>query len=253
MPPPRSTPFSENQRRHCRFDGELEGDAKDGTKRRPLVATEDLFVDHHVREYAETLPEGIQGKPEHLIPLTGAQLSRMPRYRLLQSMTGRKPITKEELYHEASLWRDAFTEDYRGNISVSQMHIHKDTCFKYVVQNGLRKAKHCRFHFNHFVKLAVKSVVDGVAKVRDCVLARTGKELVLPRTPGQPEIDQVQHESDTGQQLLLKPMNALGANVIVDDKCGKLGRVSPIRWNPLEGSSNGPTQVALRGNMDCYP
>ena len=29
-----------------------------------------------------------------------------------------------------------------------------------------------------------------------------------------------------------------------------LGRVLPVRWNPLEGSSNGPAQVALRGNID---
>ena len=121
-----------------------------------------------------------------------------------------------------------------------------------MVQNGVRKAKHCRFHFNHFVMLAVKSLVDGVAKVRDCVLARTGKDLVLPRTPNQPEINLVQHDHDTGEQLILKPTNALGPSVIIDDKCGKLGRVSPIRWNPLEGSSNGPAQVATRGNMDYH-
>ena len=248
--PPRSTPFSEKQREYCRFDGKIEGDAKDETKRRPLVATENLFVDHHLRDYSASFPEGVQGKSEHLIPLTGAQLSRMPLYRLLQPMTLRMPITKGELYNEAVLWRNAFAEDYRSNISVSQMHMHKDTCFKYVVQNGVRKAKHCRFHFNHFVKLAVKSIVDGIAKVRDCVLARTGKGLVLPRTPGEPEMSLVQYDVATGDQIALKPTAALGPTVIIDDKCGKLGRVSPIRWNPLEGSSNGPAQVATRGNMD---
>ena len=54
------------------------------------------------------------------------------------------------------------------------------------MQHGVRKAKHCRFHFNHFVTIAVRSVVDGVSKVRDIVFARTGKDLVLPRAPGQP-------------------------------------------------------------------
>ena len=116
----------------------------------------------------------------------------------------------------------------------------------------MRLAKHCRFHFNHFVKLAVKSVVDGVAKVRDCVLARTGKELVLPRQPGQPEMNQVQYDDSTRKQIPLKPMTSLGPSVIIDDKCGKFGRVSPIRWNPLEGSSNGPAQVSIRGNMDQH-
>ena len=37
---PRSTPFSSQHQKDCRFDGELEGDARDASKRRPLVATE---------------------------------------------------------------------------------------------------------------------------------------------------------------------------------------------------------------------
>ena len=48
--PPRSTPFSEHQQKNCRLDGELEGDFMDPAKRRPLVPTEDLFVDRHLRE-----------------------------------------------------------------------------------------------------------------------------------------------------------------------------------------------------------
>ena len=38
-PEPQNTPFSEQQRKECRMDGELEGDARDPEKRRPLVAT----------------------------------------------------------------------------------------------------------------------------------------------------------------------------------------------------------------------
>ena len=30
----------------------------------------------------------------------------------------------------------------------------------------------------------------------------------------------------------------------------RVTRVRPIRWNPLEGSSNGPAQVSVRGNTD---
>ena len=40
------------------------------------------------------------------------------------------------------------------------------------------------------------------------------------------------------------------ALVITDNRTGKLGCVAPIRWNPLEGSSNGPAQVLTRGNCD---
>ena len=48
----------------------------------------------------------------------------------------------------------------------------------------------------------------------------------------------------------MRPTNHLGPMVVVEDNRGKGGRVRPIRWNPLEGSSNGPGQVATRGNLD---
>ncbi len=130
------------------------------------------------------------------------------------------------------------------------MHQHKDTCFKYVVQKGIRKAKHCRFHFNHFVTLAVRSTVEDLTKVREIVFARTGKDLVLPRKPGQAAPALVQIDADTGEPVPLRPTTCLGPSVITDDTCGKCGCVAPVRWNPLEGSSNGPAQVAIRGNVD---
>ena len=78
------------------------------------------------------------------LPLTGAQITRMPQYRLLRSMLGahKHPTTNEEFYEEAALWKEAYCEDYRLNVADSMMHVHKDTCFKYVIQQGLRKAKH---------------------------------------------------------------------------------------------------------------
>ena len=249
-PAPRSTPFSVQHQQDCRFNGELEGDVRDPTKRRPLVATEDLFVDHHVRQHIANLRVGQEPRPDYVLPLTGAQLSRMPHYRLLMPVTEEIPITESARREEAAAWRQLYAEDYRCNIAVGQMHQHKDTCFKYVVNKGIRKAKHCRFHFHHFVKLMVEKVLEGKAKIQEYVLARTGKDLVLPRQPGQTPSPLVQFDPATGEQIALRPTNELGPSVITDDTHGKLGLVVPIRWNPLEGSSNGPAQVATRGNLD---
>ena len=249
-PAPRSTPFSAQQQRDCRFDGEMEDDVRDPTMRRPLIPTEDFYVDHHARQHAANLLPGQDSKPEYLLPLTGAQLSRMPHYRLLRPMTDGVPLTEEELRQEAAIWRDAFTEDYRANIAVTQMHEHKDTCFKYVIQKGIRKAKHCRFHFCHFVTLAVHTIVDGVSKVRDIVFARTGKDIVLPRKPGEPPPRANLVDAATGEAVPLQPTAQLGPTVVTDTARGMQGRVQPIRWNPVEGSSNGPGQVLTRGNLD---
>ena len=45
--------FSEHQQADCRMDGELEGDARDPDWRRPLLGTQDLFEDHHLRRHRE--------------------------------------------------------------------------------------------------------------------------------------------------------------------------------------------------------
>jgi len=248
-PEPQSTPFTEVQQRDCRLDGELEGDARDAGKRRPLVATCQAFVDHHEQAYLSNLPAGVEAKSGYNVSLTGAQQSRMPRYRQLASLIGCVPTTNEDRSHEAGLWKAAFSADYRECISVGQMHAHKETCFKYVVNKGVKKAKHCRFHFCHFVSLAVRQAVDGVSRIRDVIFARTGKDLVLPRSPGEPPLSPVQGDA-LGQTLPLKPTCTLGATVVTDDSRGLLGRVKPVRWNPLEGSSNGPAQVSVRGNTD---
>ena len=247
---PRSTPFSDRHQKDCRFDGRLEDDVRDPEKRRPLVATENLFVDHHVREHLEGLPEGITPKKEFTLSLTGAQVSRLPRYRLLGPMTQRIPSTDEERREEARQWAAAYAEDYRLSIAVGQMHEHKSTCFKYVLQQGLRTAKHCRFLFNHFVKKAEQVVVDGVIKVRDVVRSRTGKDPVLPRLPGEPAPDPAQIDEETGEPLAIRPTTKLGPTVVIDDARGMAGRTPPVRYNPLEGSSNGPSQVSIRGNLD---
>lgn len=251
-PPPRSTPFSEQRQKDCRFDGKLESDERDPQKRRPLLATEGIFVDHHIREHLAQLPAGMEEpRSKHTLPLTSAQLTRMPHYRLLQPMTERVPVTDEERREEARLWSATFSEDYRMNISVTQMRVHQPTCFKYVVQQSRKKAKHCRFNFNHFVTLALSRITDGVEKVREIVFARTGKNLVLPRRPGEGAPEHSRLDPGTGEPIPFRPTNRLGPTVLTDSARGMCGRVQVIRWNPLEGSSNGVAQVCIRGNMDC--
>ena len=80
-------------------------------------------------------------------------------------------------------------------------------------------------------------------------LARTGKDLVPPRAPGEvpPVVSSV---DEAGEPVELRPTRQLGPTVEVCSDHGKRGVVKPIRWNPMEGSSNGPTQVCLRGNAD---
>ena len=48
----------------------------------------------------------------------------------------------------------------------------------------------------------------------------------------------------------LRPTAQLGPSVNTDSDHGDYGKVVPIRWNPLEGSSNGPAQVSICGNTD---
>ena len=104
---PQNTPFSEQHQKDCRMDGELEGDARDPERRRPLLATEPLFEDHHVRRHRETLPAGAEPMRDFLVPLTGAQLSLLPHYRVLRALTDDDLETAEGRRREAAAWRAA--------------------------------------------------------------------------------------------------------------------------------------------------
>ena len=118
----------------------------------------------------------------------------------------------------------------------------------------MRLAKHCRFHFNHFVKLWLPGRDDGDSGKkqpdREVTIARTGKDLVLPRSVGSEEPNQFSVDDVNGEPVPLKPTRKLGPSVCVHQGSGKEGLVIPIRWNPVEGSSNGPAQVSIRGNLD---
>ena len=282
---PRNTPFSARQQQDCRMDGGEEDDVRDPGKRRPALATEDLFVDHHFQRHVASLPAGEEPMSTYLLPQTGAQVCLLPHYRLLRATTQDDLSTEEGSKAEAIEYGRRYAEDYRLNISEGQMHAHKDTCFKYVVDKGVRFAKHCRFHFCHFVtplfpgrqddawdasfgriilaawhpsvdgedrstvKLFVQVLIGDKRVEREVTFARTGKDLVLPRSPGDEEPSLFPTNS-AGEIIPLTPTKKLGPKVVDDPDHGKDCLVVPIRWNPLEGSSNGPAQVAIRGNVD---
>lgn len=230
--PPRNTPFSEHHQKECRMDGELEGDARD-PERRPCLATEPLFEDHHLRGYRERLAPGSRPVPEYQVRQTGAQLCRLPQYRLLEPVCAADLETEVGRRAEQAAWGRAYAEDYRCNIAVGQMHAHKDTCFKYVVDKAVRVAKHCRFHFCHFVKLFPPAVEGGGAgarpRVREVTLARTGKDLALPRDPACKEAPSMSPTDAAGQPVRLAPATQLGPTVDCDLDHGKAGLVKPIR------------------------
>ena len=252
VPVPDNTPFSDQHQADCRMDGALEGDVREPQKRRPLLATAPLFEDHHIRKHRESLPVGSAAMRDYLVPQTGAQLCRLPHYRLLQPTTDDDLETEAGRQNEANTWRSLYAEHYRGNVAVGQMHAHKDTCFKYVIDKAVRFAKHCRFHFCHFVRLFLRGTSsDGKPKaLREVVLARTGKDLVLPRNPASKVEPDLYPVDDDGGLVPLRPTAQLGPTVNTDPDHGKHGLVVPIRWNPTEGSSNGPVQVSICGNSD---
>ena len=131
----------------------------------------------------------------------------LPHYRLLQPCTDDDLQDEEGRLKEAAAWRRLYARHYRGNIAVGQMHAHKDTCFKYVVDKGMKIAKHCRFHFNHFVRLFLPGVsADGKPKpAREVVFARTGKDLVLPSDPTASAGPNLYPVDDDGELIPLRP------------------------------------------------
>ena len=136
-PEPKNTPLSEQQQRDCRMDGELEGDVRNPEKWRPLLATEPLFQDHHHRRRHDMLAPGEDPLPDYLVPQSGAQLCLLPHYRLLKAVTDDDLTSPEGQLREAAAWAGKCSEDYHCNIAVGQMHQHKDTCFKHIVDKAV--------------------------------------------------------------------------------------------------------------------
>ena len=105
---------------------------------------------------------------------------------------------------------------------MGQMHEHKDTCFKNVIEGGMRRAKHCRFNVNHFVEEEVEKEEDTGVRIRKYVFARTGKDPVLPRRPGEAAPSLAPVDPATGELVALRPTNELGPSV--RDAAGKTRR-----------------------------
>ncbi|CAK0851590.1 unnamed protein product, partial [Prorocentrum cordatum] len=156
---------------------------------------------------------------------------------------------------EAAAYAAAFAEDHWDISSLSgHIHQHHDTCFKYMEDGISRKPQHCRFGFVHFVRLWLPSTTDspgqGEAKERivERLLARVGKEPLLPRIRGQPPVDTQSMPILADTRLFTD--GSLGASVETDDRQARRGRINTVRFNPREGSTTMAGKVAHRGNLD---
>ena len=128
-----------------------------------------------------------------------ADMSRLPRYRPLPKALAfchcdvcqakaaehvRLDLEHVSAEAEASEFASAFAADVRAVCSLAgHLHEHQSTCFKYAPEGSRRKPQHCRFNFTLFVELQ-QQADDGSVKPR--LVARTGKEPVLPMWPGDP-------------------------------------------------------------------
>ena len=65
---PKNTSFSSEQQQECRMDGALENDVRDPEPRRPLLATEPLFVDHRIARHLDSLPAGAEAGSRYARP-----------------------------------------------------------------------------------------------------------------------------------------------------------------------------------------
>ena len=201
------SPYTSYMQREDRFDGANENDAKRPELCRVHVPVQPRFVDHHVQEHITRHGEATRVS-EYKLSLTGACLSTFPDFRVMPSEDTLCPCAScaarrrvhESLQtgaidadHEARTWAAAFSKDYLRVVALSNIHRHTDTCFKYVTNGVFRQPLHCRFGFVHFVELNVKRQLESGGRCRHGamkhIIARVGKEPVLPRKAGFPEPD----------------------------------------------------------------
>ena len=205
------------------------------------------------------------------VPLTGAVMSTMPHYRIMPeehpSCSCAACSARNKAYceysnanlvlasDEAKSYVRKFCEDLHALCSLSgHLHQHHDTCFKYVQEGEKCKPQHCRFGFVHFVHLWLPKSTDSYA-LTDAkeylvqkILARVGKEPVLPRRAEEPPPDLFAKPIVLHKDLF-RPAS-LGASVETDDRQAQCGRIKTVRFNPREGSTNIGAMVAHRGNLD---
>ncbi len=89
------------------------------------------------------------------------------------------------------------------------------------------------------MKLFVRMVMGDKPVERAVTFARTGKDLVLPRSPGDEEPTLFPTNS-AGESIPLKPAKQLEPKVVDDPDHCKDCLVVPIRWNPLEAVPMAP-------------
>ena len=254
----KSQPYSSKWQQEDRFDGGAEADAKDPSKTRTLIAVVPSVVDHHVQKHldeeaASSFQETKKRVSTKQLPLTGSVMSRLPHYRLpcsgfagcacqlcSQARESMEHATVQDRIAAQSRYVEAFCDDLHEVCALSgHLHEHKNTCFKYAPEGSRRKPQHCRFHFTHFVKLWQEKVLDDRStKMVEIIVARTGKEPVLPVWPG--EGCRVTLESSQGAPLSLDGKHfagrsSLGATVETSLDGTQRGRIKTVQYNPREG------------------
>ena len=247
------TPYLARWRSEDRFDGELEGDAKYPKKKRPDIPSVPPFVDHHIARATQGKTSPV--KPSQLA-LTGSAMSTNPAYRIMLAAPRNElcpPLPAAPLDAEATAYAKRFCEDHWQLSALNgHIHIHHDTCFKYVEDGLRRKPQHCRFNFVHFVHLWVKKK-DSDKDPKLKTIARVGKAPVLPQGRG------CRNPSTTKVPLRttvkwFEDIPGLGAHVETDDKQARRGRINTVQLNPREGSTSVAAVPSHRGNLnyqDC--
>ena len=238
-------PFTEQQQKRCRFDGQVNAD---GTRRRFLALSAPLKQAHIECEENLAKIESRPPKPVFEIPLTNSPHSSSPAYRLLQSFgtpnfssaalrephdipfnavensimnSSHKIATHAELQEDARHWAEAFAKDAFELHVLNHDHRCTTTCGRHKRKQqsdpkdpAATKIKlgPCRFGFDHIAEL----VLSG----RKRRVRRQGKDLV-------PE-----------------PFVSIAADA------KEHGRIFLKRTHPFRSASNDISQVVARANVD---
>ena len=255
-------PYSEKWREEDRFDGGAEEDVKEPEKKRTSVTVVPPVVDYHIRnamtgESATSFEETKQKVNIKHIPLTGCVMARLPHYRLPVSgyaacscslcaeartdaeerSTSGFPIDAKEDMQQQYIAN--FCEDLHAVCALSgHLHEHKNTCFNYAPEGSRRKPQHCRFHFTHFVKLWKEKLMDDRStKVVEVVVARTGKDPLLPVWTGEGcrlTLESLQN-GVTLDGKHFAGRSSLGSHVETNQDGTQCGRIKTVQYNPREG------------------
>ena len=149
------------------------------------------------------------GQVKHYqLPLTESAMATNPRHRIMPTipegeLCGAPEVADPNLVAEAASYARNCCEDHWQLSALNgHIHMHHDTCFKYVEDGHRRKPQHCRFSFAHFVRFWVKKKDDD-ADPKSKTIARVGKDPILPQVLGR-------RKHSTQRQNGSKAFQALG-------------------------------------------